>query len=1411
MRLLLELDDSRHDVDLGRHRSSATLGDLVEAVTGRRLDAGTVLAVDSALHPVETPIDEILLLEGTRIARSAEPRPRAVGGWTAALSGGLSAGAVVEIPRSRPLTVGRAPQADLVLDTASASWEHLTIVREGDGLRVRDAGSTNGTLVDGVPADSDGTVVTGPTVLIAGGAAVLLRPTQDEPRAPEPGSLNNLTANATVPFNRPPRPGRSAAADPVVPPTRVSVASATKFSIITVVAPLVLAFAMVLIMGDARYALFAALSPVAGVGMWFEQKHRHTRSTRSEEQRFEQALQEFRDDIARAARVERTRLEEEAPDPATALRRAALPTTSLWQRRSTAADVLTLHAGVGDVPWTPTLDQRSGSRPEDTVREILASSVIPSAPVAVDLSDAGVVGIVGDREGALALARSLLCQAAVHCGPADLTIGVFCDRGRDNDWSWASWLPHTRRPGGERWLSDHRERSTEILRGLRDALAEQSGPRTLLVLDSDVLTEGRDAPARDLLGFGRGQRDAGARVAGIVLAASEEQLPASCNVVVRIEPDASATLSRPDERLTVEDVVLAGLDRTSAERCARDLARFEDPELVTAGAALPGLVRLPPLLGVDRPTVASVREWWSTAKGIRAPVGTGEGGTLVLDLVADGPHGLVGGTTGSGKSEFLRSFVAGLAARNDPTRLSFVLIDFKGGAAFAACERLPHTIGTISNLDEQLADRALRSLEAEMQRRQRVFAAAGEGIDNLDAYWATSPSEPMPRLLLVVDEFAMLAKEHPDVLKSLVSVGAVGRTLGVHMILATQRPAGVVNDDILANTNLRVALRVQSRDDSVNVIGVPSAAEISRSQTGRAYVKLGQNDITPVQTALVTGRAEAEVINLVEVRTVGFSGVPTGESTLGSADETAPTDLDLLIDAVVEANANAGFAPPRPIWPEPLGESIPLGGFGAEESDLGDVDDDVLRIALSDDPDNQRQVTSGWDLTEGNLLLLGIPGSGTSTALASVALTATRHFSPGELDLYVLDAASRDCSALADLPHTVSYVGAGAGAREKQTRFLRHIRDEVKRRRASHGERRRTLVLIDGLATLKDDFEDWESQGLLEALARAYADGPELGLHFAVTSTRVKGLPSVMEEVTTQKWLFRFADPQDYSIAGVKPRYAPPPVPGRCVLTSSLLQTQVAIPAAGLHAAVAEVVAAWPDTTTKTTAIATLPERVAISALGVEARFDGEPWRIPIGLGEADLAPLAFELYEGEHVFICGPARSGKSTVLLALAEAARAAGTVGIWGACDRRSPLVGAGLDRLAVGAEELRALLASLLMEEGPVLLLIDDAERWDDPGQGLTTLISGSHPGRCVIAAGRSVELRSQFGHWTKALGRSRSGLLLQPDWEHDTQLFPAPIPRRLPVPATVGRGFVSLAGDVHFLQAVSPTPEQEGDG
>lgn len=1408
MRLLIELDDRRDAVEVDGWSGASSLGDLVSAAIGLTLEPGTTLAVDGHRTSVDTPLRDLVLLEGSRIGRTPEERPLGTDGWTVTLAGGLEAGVVVPVPRGRKLVVGRAPQADVVLPTESASWEHCTVEREDDGVRVRDAGSTNGTVIAGERTDAEGVLLTGTTSVIVGGAVLLVRPALDEVPVPAAGSMANLTPAATAPFNRPPRAGRTSDAETVVPPGRKDVPPASKFSWITVAAPLVLAGAMVLLLGDARFALFALLSPVTAIGMWFEQKHRRAKNLKEEDTRFAEAVESFRGEISEAAAVEAARRQELVPDPATVVRRAELPTTLLWQRRSDDEDFLSLHAGTGDAPWRPEVDQRAATaKLEDEAKAAIADSRLTAAPVVADLSDAGVVGIVGDRQGALALARSLLTQATVHCGPADLTVGVFCDAGRADDWGWASWLPHTRVAGsstGARWMSAQRDQSAAMLRGLRESIDELPTPNLLVVVDSEVLTEGRDAPARNLLGQGRtvpgqslrpGERPR--RVSGIVIATNEQQLPAACTSIITVGADAAATVYRPEDRTRVEDVVLAGLSVETAERSARSVAHFDDPELLVPGASLPALVRLPELLSGD-----GIRTAWDTRTGFSTPIGSSESGVLEIDLVRDGPHGLVGGTTGSGKSEFLRSLVAGLAARNDPTRLNFLLVDFKGGAAFAACERLPHTIGTISNLDEQLADRAIRALEAELERRQRVFAAAGADIDNLDAYLATKPVEPMPRLLLVVDEFAMLAKDFPDVLTSLVSIAAVGRTLGVHMILATQRPAGVVSEDILANTNMRVALRVQSREDSTNVIGVPAAAGIGRQQTGRAYVKLGQDDITPVQTALVTGRARDERAEQpVSVRPTDVFGVP---APMPAPAPTASdvTDLDQLIEAIGQANTAAGYAPPRPIWPEALGDRVELAALTAPGPGTAPRPGTVP-VALADDPDHQRQVTTGWDLDEGNLMLMGIPGSGTSTALATIALQLAAASSPDELDMLVLDMGPGDLAPLAQLPHTTAYVGSGAGAGELQTRFLRHLRVELERRRAAPGGRR-AVVLIDGLAALRDEYQDFEGQQLLDALYRVYAEGPALGISFAVSTTRAKAVPSAMDEVTTQKWMFRLADPYDYASIGVRPKDVPPPVPGRFIDSTMRLQSHVATPDVPLAEAVARIAETRPGSSRKASAVGRLPDAVLVDELGAGAVFAGEPWRIPIGIAEDDLQPASVEVYDGEHVLIAGPARSGKSSVLLAVAELARTAEGVrpAVWAICDRRSPLASGSFDRIAVGPDEVPALLAGLRLERGPVLLLIDDAERFEDGDQAIATLLTTERPGLCVVAAGRSADLRSMYSHWTRSVRKSRCGVLLQPDVDYDGELLGVTLPRRAPVALTVGRGYASSGGAVRLVQTAS---------
>lgn len=1420
MRLVTDIAGTPQEFELVRSSSGATLSDLLHEATGLTVPPEKAVWVGSKRFKAGAPLEKLPLLEGTRVSRTRPDEAVPAQGWTALLAGGMHVGASARVPGSRPLMIGRSPNADIVLTSPSASWSHVTVTMLDEGVRIEDAGSTNGSLVNGEPVPAGGVTVVGETVVVAGGDAIVLTPDLDETAAPRAGSLHNVSGSGTAPFNRPPRQGRRPGPGPVDPPVLKDIPASSKFSIITVVAPLILASAMVAMMGDLRYGAIAALSPIMGIGTWLEGKQRHKRDVAAERERFDAAVEEFREQLDAAGTVERTRLRDDVPDPATVMRRASVPTTRLWERRAGTPGFLALHAGTGDMPWQAPVDEHTLKRSEPLVKEIVREFRIGSAPIPADLSDAGVVGIVGDREGCLAVARSLLVQAATHCGPADLTIVTCCDPGREDDWSWTTWLPHTRLLGdgaGDRWLSSERARSESLLRHLRDSIEEHTTPAVLLMLDSEVLTEGREAPARSLLGHGRPVGTSSVlttdraphQVSGIVVAGSVEQLPAACTTVITVGPDAEGTVVWPVTRVQVDKVVLAGIDVDTARDAAMDLAHFDDPELIVPGAALPSLVRLPPLLELEPMTGEAITRLWATSRGVSTPIGVGEGGTFALDMVRDGPHGLVGGTTGSGKSEFLRSLVAGLAARNSPEKLTFILIDFKGGAAFKTCERLPHTIGTVSNLDEQLADRALRALEAEMQYRQRMFAAAGEGVDNLDAYLATRPARPMPRLLLVIDEFAMLAKDYPDVLKSLVSVAAVGRTLGVHMILATQRPAGVVNEDILANTNLRVALRVQSREDSSNVIGVPLASAIGRDQRGRSYVKLGQDDITPVQTALVTGRAQASHSTQIELREVVFGRPPAPEAQPAALSDV--TDLDLLIDAVVEANEAAGFERPRPVWPEPLDERVDLAGFGRTEDpegrvpEVGGVTGDVVTIGLADDPDRQRQVPATWQMRRGNVLFGGIPGSGTSTALTTVALALAREVPPDELDLCVLDMGSRDLEPLERLPHTVAYVGPGVGAREKQVRLITYLRNELDRRRASVEPERPILFLLDGLAALRDEFQDFDGQAVLDTLYRVYADGPDVGIHTAVSTTRVRVLPGAMDEVTTQRWLFRLADRYDYASSGLKAHHIPAQVPGRAVGTETMLQTHVATPAVGLEAAVDAVRAAWPDAPAKVSVVRSLPDAVALAELD-PPRLASEPWQIPLGLREADLSTGFLEMYEGEHALIAGPARSGKSTVLLGLAQTLRDQQVGGaplqVWGLCSKRSPLQHADLTQVSVGADDIAALVASARIHRGQIILLIDDAEQFEDTDKSLEGLLALPHVR--VFAAGRSDDLRSLYSHWTKTLRKARCGLLLQPNIDYDGDLLGVRLPRKSLVAMTPGRGYVCASGTAALVQAALPS-------
>jgi DNA segregation ATPase FtsK/SpoIIIE, S-DNA-T family len=1435
VQIVVAHDGVEREVDLLLEDPRATVDDLLGALSGGR-DGARGVVVEGRWFPADRLLDDLNLHEGAVVRLAAGPPPAEpeVGGPDLCVVAGPDAGRTVPLG-GRSASVGRGPGCTLRLDDPTVSEVHAELEPGAQGIwLVRDLGSSNGTWVDGVAVTGDAPVPPGAIVRL-GAVHVRLRYERvgDRPLGVDP--LHRATGGV-VPFNRPPRAALPRAVEPLDLPAEPEPSRARRaLSMASIVAPVVLGGTLVLLTGRVQFALFLLMSPVIAVGNWLSGRRQARKEDATNTRAFRRELADLDRCLDAAAAAERARRELLLPDLAEVTRRARTPSSRLWQRRPTHDDFLRLRAGLGDVPWEPPVTD-TREQPPSQVQEVLdRHATLHGAPVEVDLSRGGVVGLVGDRSAALALARALVCQAATHHGPADLGIAVLTREDRRRDWDWAKWLPHVRDASGSgRWLAADRASADALLVSLtvEDEPAGTVRPRSrqdeppqgrhvLVVLDDVALTQGRRAPARKLL---RGDHHP---AAGIVIAETVDQLPAVTTTVVELGSElGDADLRRPQDAWGVEGFVIGGCTEALARDVARTLSRYEDPELELIGAGLPRTVRLLPMLGMDDIDAGAVLTAWQQGlpdPGAATPIGLGEDGVVHLDLAIDGPHGLIGGTTGSGKSELLRSMVAGMAARTDPDHLVFVLVDYKGGSAFDRCADLPHTVGMVTDLDGHLGERALRSLDAELHHRESVLRAAG-AQDLPDYLRSGSPLGPLPRLVVVIDEFATLAAELPDLLGSLVGIAQRGRSLGVHLILATQRPSGSVNANIKANANLRIALRVQDVGDSTDIIDRRDAAELSRAMPGRAFVRLGPSDVEMVQTALSTASSPPERRAAVRLGPFPFAprlpAIDVAEDAVG-----LPSDLERLVAATNEAFERSGLRPPRRPWLEMLPGHLDLADLldsdagvaddGAAGADLGDgrpagaVQGDGRPagavLGLADDPDRQRRVPVRWEPAEGHLGVFGMVGSGTTTALVTVGISLAHRYSPEELHLYALDFGAGGLTGLGDLPHAGAVVPATNA--ELRDKLLRRLRRELDRRRdlapSELTSQPRLVVLVDGVGGLLAELEGTEGPEAGDLFRRVFSDGPTVGIVFAVTADRFGSLPTRYSAVVARKLLLRHADPHEFGAIGVRPGSVPSFVPGRAIDGEGHLVVQLAAPGP-LDGAVGTVTRRWAGVGGGPGELRPLPTLAAAADLP-DGSIEGEALRLPLGLAEEDLSPVAIELHPADHALVAGPARSGRSAALAVLAKQVRTADPDAvIVGLCSQRSVLYG--LDPLdAAGSlEDLVSVVRMAASDPRRWVVLVDDAPAVGDVDGVLTALVAAGRPGAHVIAAGRPDDLRGGFTHWTRHLRRVRAGLLLQPNLTTDGELLGARLPRRVAVPLTTpGRGFVSNDGVATLAQVAFP--------
>jgi S-DNA-T family DNA segregation ATPase FtsK/SpoIIIE len=1313
--------------------SGTTLGALAELVGITRHGA---VAVDGRVLPPELSVEEAGVVAGSLL----EPAGAAGGPLELLIE---APGAP---PRRHPLTpgrhvVGRHPSVDVLLLDPEVRARHVDLWVGDDGQVRVCAPGTDTPVAMSNAGGPDGVLGAGDEVTI-GDTRLRVELVVAPAAAPLPPRLVH---------NRPPRP--VPAVLPELPPARPEppAAPARSATIRTLATMLVPSLAGVAIAALLRPALagLALLAPAGALLTWLvlaaldvQAARAHRRALVDAEHAHQAAWADAAAGVAAVLEGRHPRLDEVAA-------RIDRRDPRLWERRPAHDDFLRLPIGVGEVR----LQGASGATHTVT------------APVEVDLL--APVGIIGDRARTLPLARALLLHAAAHHGPADVVVQAWTrDPGA---WRWLRWLPH---------LADGPDRAVCSDTDVLDDDADRScgGPHRLLVLDAGGL------PAT----WRPAWRRALERGAGVVLAPTAEELPEECRTVIRLGDDGGSVCD-VDGPSAVPVHERWTLDEAHAEELAARLAPLRDPDVASA-RVLPSATGLLPLLGACEGGAAALEDLvpgrWACSRRsgrVAAPLGVDAGGPVLVDLVEHGPHALVAGTTGSGKSELLRSLVLGLAASVDAEHLAFVLVDYKGGSAFDGLQALPHVVDVVTDLDTVSARRALHGLEAEVLRRERLLRDAG--VPDIAAYQAArrerAVDAPLPRLAIVVDEFATLGLELPSFVDALVDVAQRGRSLGVHLVLATQRPNGAVKDTIRTNTNLRIALRVLDAHDSRDVLGVDDAASISRAAKGRAIARLGAGELRPFQSVYTGGPAPRSGVGALRAVPAGLP-MPAGEAE-------GPDERSVLVEAVRTAHRAGRLAEPRRPWSDPLPGRVTLAVVAAAAAAAGPARGPAL--GLVDDVDEQVHRPWTWEAT-GNLLVAGLAGSGATDALTTCAASVRYRPEAQRPYVYVLSASPAAFDAVAGLAHVGSVVAHDDT--ERVQRLLRMLTTRVGAARTGRGDDREVLVLVDGIGALRATYDTLAGVELLDRFERLVADGPATGVRFAFAAGHPADLGHRLDRSVTQRVLLRLGDRNDYASAGVRD-VEPATMPrgrgidaatGRWVQLAQLDDADLARLTARTGCTDApEVIAPAVDV---------LPAGVDAAALPLPGADSSGSLRLPLGIGDHDLTPAVVVLAPGEHLLVVGGPRSGKSAVLATLAIRARSAGIpVIVIGTARSRGEGVLRARDEIAATVQALVHRTSST-----PVLVLVDDADAVDDAG-ALDRLLGAAPSSVHVVAAARTDRLRPLYRHWTSELRRGSSAVLLRGD-DHDADLVGVRLPRG--VDATrAGCGWLVSDGQVERCQ------------
>ncbi len=1370
-------------------------------------------------------------------------------------------------------TIGRDPECDVAVTDPTVSKQHARIHAAPDRVEIVDLNSANGIVMgDALVPRAEITYGTpvqlGSTVIVAQLAADVAAPS---------------TAIQLVEHTRSPRVEVRFASRELASAELPTEPQNQPFPWLVMALPMVMGVVMYIVTKSLMSLAFVAMSPLMMIGTWATNKMRGKDQLRKGIIKFDEQLERLGLRLDKERDEERVVRASEAPSLAQVDAAVREKSSLLWTRRPEHWSFLYARLGFGSAPSRVSVKEPSGrdrALPQYEARfdaTVDRYKRIDEVPIVEDFTAIGALGVAGPTEVVAAYARGLLAQIAGLHSPSDVRIMGIAGKAWSEELADLVWLPHVdaAQHAGGIALASSPQGCISVVAQLEEMVSARTGsrerPPSLGALAEDqsaVKSGGRvgdkggaplshsaplpavivvitdDAPVDKARLIALTERAVGSGIYPVWLSTTVAGLPAACRTVVEFDPSATATVHFVRLGSTITPMQVEGFTGRQLRDYSLALARVIDAGAVDEeNADLPRIVPLVDLLGRPAASEASavVDRWQQNgsmpqgggaprgyAPKLRALVGQAATGALHVDLRTEGPHALVGGTTGSGKSEFLQAWVLGMAAEYSPQRVTFLFVDYKGGSAFADCVTLPHSVGLVTDLSPHLVRRALVSLRAELHYREHLFNAKG-AKDILELEKRGDPECP-PALVLVIDEFAALANEVPDFVDGVVDIAQRGRSLGIHLIMATQRPAGVIKDNLRANTNLRIALRMADESDSMDVVGTKLAAQFPPEQRGRGAVKSGPGRITLFQAAYSGGHSFDETVSgEPEISSLGFAPPQRWEreeeaeqGPVRGGDK--PTDQQRLVATMKAASEAASIPAPRRPWLDDLPEVFDL-------ATVVGGDDRHIPMGLIDIPQHQEQAPLLFEPeVDQNMAVFGAGGSGRTGLLRSLAISAGC-VEDGSVHVYVIDSGGTGLAMLEAMPHVGSVVSGDDS--ERVMRLARMISTLIDERSAAFGAvgaeslldyrvaagqplEPRVLVLIDNFPSFRAEYEGIPGRAEAYAsLARAMQEGRSVGVHVVLTADRAATISNSLAATIQKKLVLRMADNDGYSVLGVPRDMLSPESPvGRGAIGK--LECQVGVwqgftNARDLKEALISIAGLMPA--------ARRPPAPPIQALPSDYSLASLPESVanqPV-LALSDFALAAHPLEPTGSVLIAGGAETGKSTAMLALAQSlVRWRNDVALFFLGARRTPLSRwPGWDVSGLDANDIAGIDSAIARAAAggpPVALFIESATDFSDsPTEAvLQELLRQARMDGLLVVAEVDPQDLGGYSGLKAELKAGRRGMVLRPETADGEGVLKTPFPRVDRSEFTPGRGLWAANGKVARIQMPRPLEEAQAE-